>query len=309
MRTPSLFVIAAMAAMAAVAANPMPAEFSHQFRNGVADHPVLRLSGPNSRQVAKADGQGLRITLPGKRQGSTGAITVSPAFGLRGDCEVMLGFDLLSTEDPLSPRTGAGVVLMVEVAGPETPAVCVSRLRWPGKNGRGPTDTFGASLVTREGGTDKYDTKRIPATANSGRLRLERTSGVMKVSIADGAGAEFRLVREIPVGTADLHSLSAECRAASGGVDARFVDLTVRAESLINESEVTSPPARFRWVPWVVGAVVLVAGGYWFLRHRVRVEEPLPIDSPGGGPASVQSVPDADNGEAHTTNGDGARRE
>jgi hypothetical protein len=96
----------------------MPDEFSHQFRNGVVGHPVLRLTGPNHRQVAKADSQGLRITLPKTRQGDTGSVVVSPAFGLRRDCEVTLGFDLLSIEDPLPRRRrGCGMRLPTRLSG------------------------------------------------------------------------------------------------------------------------------------------------------------------------------------------------
>lgn len=308
MRKSWLLSLAAIATTTPALAKPMPDEFSYHFRNGVVGHTVLRLTGPNHRQVVKSDGEGLRITLPKTRQGSTGSIVVSPAFGLRGDCEVTLGFDLLSTEDPLPRWTGAGVVLMVEVAGPDRRAVSLSRLRWPGKDGGGPTDTFGASLITRAGGQDKYDTTKIPAASTTGRLRLERDGEVMRLSVADGAGGAFRLLREIPVGTADLHSLTAECRAASGGVDARLVDLNVRAESLIDEAVVTAPPRRFRWVPWAAGAVVLAGGVGWLLRRRARGEEQATPRSPGG-PAPLQIAEEVEARPAGRTNkNEGERR-
>jgi hypothetical protein len=279
-----------VAAVVAVAAKPMPEEFSHQFRTGVADDPALRLTGPSAKQVAKPDDRGLRITLSSQRKDKS-AIAVNPVLAMRGDCDVTLGFDLLSTEGPLSEQTGAGIVLMVKVAGSDGQAVAVSRLRRPGKDGRGAVDTFGASLVTR----GKYDTKKIPALAPSGRIRLERDGGVVKVSVADGTDAEFKLIREIPVGTADLYSLSAQCRAASGGVDARFVDLTVRAESLIDETAVRHR-GRYWWVLWVIGAVVLVGVTAWSLRHRARGRGSLPPSAgevPPGAP-----VRKGENGQA-----------
>jgi len=311
MRKPFLLLLAAVAAAAAVAAKPMPDEFSHQFRNGVASNLTFRASGLDVKQVAKTDGQGLRITLSSKRQDKTGMLAIRSAFGMRGDCEMTLGFDLLSTENPLQ-QSGAGIVLMVEVAGPEGWAVALSRFRWPGKDGRPPVDTFGASLITRKDGGDTYDTsgdtydtKRVPATANSGRLRLERNGEVVKVLVADGANAEFKLIREIPVGTSDLHSLSAQCQAKNGGVDVRFTDLTVRAESLIDEAAVTHR-GRFRWVPWAIGAVVLVGVAAWLLLRRTRGKEPMP-PSEAEGPALPRPVREAANGKADSAKADGAK--
>lgn len=294
MRQPRLLLLATIAVVAVVAAKPMPEEFSYQFRKGVAD-PALRLTGPSAKQVAKPDDRGLRITLSSQRTNKS-AIAVNPNFAMRGDCEVTLTFDLLSTEDPLSEQMGAGIVLTVKVAGSERRAVALSRLRRPGKGGQGTVDTFGASLITRENGKEKYDTKKVPATDNSGRLRLERHGEVVKVSVADGADGEFQLIREITVGKADLHALSFQCRATSGGVDARFVDLTVRAESLIDEAAVTSPPSFPRWLPWVLGVVALVGVVGWFLRYRAQGKRSLPPHLAGGEPPPVEPARKTDNG-------------
>ena len=95
----------------------------------------------------------------------------------------------------------------------------------------------------------------------------------MRISVADGPKGEYQIIREVTVGTADLHSL-AQCRSKSGGVDVRFTDLTVRAESLVNEPTKMATKGM-GWVPWVVGLVVVLAGvGGWLLYRRVAPPRP-----------------------------------
>lgn len=268
-------LLAAGFVIACVAANPMPAEFAYSFRNGVSDHPLLKLTGPAARQVAKPDGKGLRISLSGKRKDMSGSIAVGPAFTIRGDCEITLGYDALTTEGDLPPN-GAGLHFVVKVDGPEAQAVSITRLRKPGPDGQPPVETLGANVITRgPDGKEKYSTKVLPAAAKSGRLRFEREGGLMRMSAADGTGP-FQVIREAPVGTGDLHSLTARCGSSTGGLDVRLVDLTVRAESLGNEATSVEPDRG--WPTWlkVTGVLLgLVVGGValrWYLaRRRARV--------------------------------------
>ncbi|HEY1191600.1 MAG TPA: DUF1583 domain-containing protein, partial [Gemmata sp.] len=143
-------------------------------------------------------------------------------------------------------------------------------------------------------GKDKYDTKSLPATGKSGRLRLTRDGETMRISVSEDPKGEFQALREFPIGREDLHSLTAQCRAKSGGVDARFTDLTVRAESLVNQPAQVARP-RWNWVPWAAGATVLLvgAGAVLVLRRRRGAGEEGSETDPADGAAPRKGSADA----------------
>lgn len=159
-----------------MAPNPMPEEFVHHLKQGVDGNPMLVLTGPAARTVARPDGQGLRVTLPAKRQ-KQDPISITPRFTIKGDFEATLSYDFLSSEDPL-PKSGVGIHFSVKVVGDNPQGVSITRLRKPGDGKKSLNETYGANMITPgPDGKDKYDTKVLPATHKSGRLRIERVGG------------------------------------------------------------------------------------------------------------------------------------
>lgn len=255
-----------------MAPNPMPEEFVHHFKQGVDGNPMLVLTGPAARTVARPDGQGLRVTLPAKRQ-KQDPISITPRFTIKGDFEATLSYDFLSSEDPL-PKSGVGIHFSVKVVGDNPQGVSITRLRKPGDGKKSLNETYGANMITPgPDGKDKYDTKVLPATHKSGRLRIERVGEVIKLSAADGPKAPFQEIRSVSIGTGSVESMRVQCMASTGGVDVRFVELVVRAESLGNEPVTVTPPSgSSKWI-WVAAGIIVIAGvgsAVWWLRSKRR---------------------------------------
>lgn len=264
--------IASCLLVCVMAPNPMPEEFVHHFKQGVDGNPMLTMTGPAARTVALPDGQGLRVTLPAKRQ-KQDPISITPRFTIKGDFEATLSYDFISSEEPL-PQSGVGIHFSVKVVGDNPQAVSITRLRKPKGGKQSLNETFGANVITPgPDGKDKYDTKILSATHKSGRLRIERTGEVIKLLAADGPKTPFQEVRSVSIGTGSVESMKIQCMASTGGVDVRFVELVVRAESLGNEPATVTPPSGSSTWIWVAVGVIVIAGVgsvVWWMRSRRR---------------------------------------
>jgi hypothetical protein len=258
--------------IAAVASIALAAQFEFQFQQDVAQQPALRLYGPNVRQVAKTDSQGLRLNLPAGRS-DRGAVGVESRFQIRGDFEITLGYELLSVPEP-APADGAGVSLWLKFDTPTPNRASLTRLK------KGENDVFGASRITvGPKGHDLYQTKNIPAKSTQGKLRLVRTGPTLHFLVTDGT-REFREFHSTEVGTEDVTSLRALCQTAGkpAAADVRLIDWTIRAEELPNPSVVQAPEASgWKWVLiGVGGALFLGLGGFTilYLRRRPKGDQP-----------------------------------
>src|SRR5438874_2079608 len=120
-------LLAVLLTVSLVAANPMPDEFSFSFRSGVENHPIFVFTGPGARQACKTDPRGLRIRLSPDRK-STNPVGVGPSFTIRGDFQATLGFEFLSTQEPL-PSDGAGIRFGVKLETQDSRGIAVTRLR------------------------------------------------------------------------------------------------------------------------------------------------------------------------------------
>src|SRR5262249_20761419 len=88
-------------------------EFYHDFRG--RDVPAeLRVFGDPNHQLIRAEPEGLRITLPKDREPRL-AVGLRTSFGIQGDFEVTVTYEILHAEEPPSGYgVGAGMFVQRE---------------------------------------------------------------------------------------------------------------------------------------------------------------------------------------------------
>lgn len=274
-------VLAGILASVAEAADP-PQEVNFQFRNGLENQHLLKLFGPNPNQAAKSDAGGLRINLPAERP-KLSPVGVESRFGLRGDFEVTLTYELLAASPP-PPPIGAGVTLLLRFDRPSAVTVNLTRMRKAASGkGKPDTDTFGAILTTSgPDGKPRYDVVTSPAASGRGQLRMTRSGETLRFLVSDGPGKAFQEIRTLPVGKDDVKVLRAQCGTGEkpGSVDARLVALDVRADQLPTRADQVPNQAAPStgggsrssiWVRLGMGVGVLLAGAascLWLVRRR-----------------------------------------
>lgn len=242
--------------LAAEPGRPPSERVEFALRQPMEEGSALRLCGPNARQYAKPDGQGLRITLPASRA-DRGSVGVEARFYVRGDFEITLACEVLAV-DQQAPADGAGASLWLKFASPKAGGASVTRLR------KGTKEVFGASRITLgRDGKDRYQTVNVPAAGTRGRLRLVRTGPTLRYLVAEEAG-EFQEIHSAEVGTEDVTNLRA--LAVTGGkpagADVRLVDWSIQGASLPNRLAVPpSPGGGWGWLVWTAAAVLLLVLG------------------------------------------------
>ncbi len=260
--------IAVMVPWLGAAAPGLSAELvEFPLQQDLSQQPGLRLDGPNASQVARPDGQGLRIRLSADRSDRAG-VGVATKFRLAGDFEATLTFEILAIEEQAPPE-GAGVAMLLTFEKPVTGGAAISRLR------KAKQEVFGASRITPGAdGKDRYKTQNVPATGMQGKLRLVRTGPTLKYLIAEGSD-EFREINSAEVGTEDVTDLRAQVRTAgkAASVDARLIHWAIQADALPNRPTL-KPVVSSGW-GWLVGTmfVLLVLGlgggaGFYFWKQR-----------------------------------------
>ena len=183
------------------------------FRKGLEEYPPLSLHVPDTATVVKSDAQGLRITLPGG-QGDTRPVKLEVKQGLRGDFDVVLGYELLAVGAPL-PQYGAGVHIRASFDGPSSPYVIISRFRK-----RQGERLSAHKIIKRPDGTDQYvENRDVKAAGSKGKLRLVRQGTTLQYLVAE-EGKEFTPILSVEIGAGDVQTLEVECSTMYKGVSA-----------------------------------------------------------------------------------------
>ncbi|HYT94911.1 MAG TPA: DUF1583 domain-containing protein [Gemmataceae bacterium] len=236
------------------------AEFTRDFRGRSYDPKQFRPTGSNLHRVTQADAEGWRITLPANHVNKL-PVGIVPRFGVRGDFEITLAFDILRVDRPTAGN-GAGVSIYITMVSPTREAATLGRLVRRG----GEHVFFSHRATTPEGGNREHHGGRPLVTdASSGRLRLTRTGSLLSYQVAQGESNVFREVYQTEFGTADLDLV--RFAADNGGsptvVDVRIKSVSIRSDEL--GSPRREPPEADDWSLWIVAGVVIVllaAGGY-----------------------------------------------
>jgi hypothetical protein len=243
------------------------ADFAQDFRGCRYDAKVFRPS--SSRRAIHAEAQGLRITLTG--HGKRPPVALVPRFGIRGDFQITMAFELLRVDKP-NAGDGAGVSIYVTMASHTREAASIAQVVRPG----GDKLVVAHWATTPPGGQRAHRGDGIATEASSGQLRLVRRGAILTYLVAPADSTTFREVYQTEFGSADIDMVrfAADSGGATSLVDVRIRGVSVRADELAP----ARPPAEpIRWPLWLAGGLtvlLLAAGGFW-LRSRSLRAAPL----------------------------------
>jgi hypothetical protein len=209
------------------------------FRSGLERYPALSLQTFDITTVVKTNEEGLRITLPGG-QSDTRPVKLRLGHRLRGDFNIVLGYELLKVGAPV-PKFGAGVVMRAWFDAPASPSAMLSRCRQPTGE-----DRFGAhKTIKGPDGKDQYvNNRHDKPTRSNGKLRLARTGPTVHFLAADDGG-EFKTIMSARFGTGDIQVLDVDCHTmyAPIALDIRLTELVLDADDFPDGLPFASDPA------------------------------------------------------------------
>lgn len=269
------------------------AEDFHPALKGSADKvSELRIYGPEAGECVKFEPEGLRIRLPvgyPRPRPGTGVVT---DFGIKGDFEITLSFEILS-----EPTTNVGpqrelrlVVVPDEPTLPEVwhkanqnraslARICGGRnhagpffadvTKW---NDEIPKDKWGNELFHK---VETHRTHAWAAKEKSGRLRLLRQGPMLFFHTSDG-DKNLRFFFEQEFGVKDLKNVRvlASTGGAAASFDVRITDLHIRADSFVRPivpATAMPPDAGPDWLAIAAGgfaAVLLLLVVWFYVRKR-----------------------------------------
>jgi phage FluMu protein Com len=271
-------------------------EFYQDFRGGRSLNSSLKLIGPDVDAVTKQEDLGLRITLP-KDRAVNGGVAVMTLFSLAGDFEVTGSYELLSADQP-AKGYGVGVSLNLETNEARDKFAKVARAM------RVKDGSVYVTEYWRNEPPKDYKTFSVKTEARAGKLRLVRAGSKICFLVADGAGNDFREIKQQEFGTddiADVRFVVADSGSPGNAVDARLIDLKIRASKLSPDPVAAGGPAADGPVKsadrgWLVaalliGAAIIVfvsgaaAAAIFLWRRRRAVQAPS-----GNQPAATEAA-------------------
>jgi hypothetical protein len=282
-------------------AAPRPAEvqdYEQAFKGGAGGAPGFELFGPDADGRVRFEPDGLRITLPPGSQSDGQGTGVVSTFGVKGDFEITVRFEILQEVPPVDPqrqtRFSLGVLL-------DRSGFNMATLSRKIAEKSGPGFLSWVTLWNEEAGKNRAKAKGVPTSATTGRLRLARTGSTLSYSASEGPDGNFAVLQQYPFGNEDLKDirLVAATDDARGSLDVRVTDFHAHAESLPNLP--AAAPAKARSTGWlpaaallglVIALPLLVGLGVVLSVRRGRLPEKGPACTPAAPtPAEPKAAP------------------
>lgn len=232
-----------------------PARFRRSFQQLAEIGTDLELFGLDPDQGVRCEPAGLRIVLPPGYPDERPRTGIATTFGLQGDFDVAVSYDILQEPDAADTEKQTRLTLALPLNTPSQHFATLSRTIMPGK---------GASflaMLTQRGRDSRPDVQyhnAHSARAKSGRLRLVRTGSSLFFYVADGRDGNYVLVDQAPFDGADVREVRivGSTGGIKAGLDVRITDLQIDADSFGTgrPAGVESPGIR----PWLARALALV---------------------------------------------------
>ncbi|MCA9003876.1 MAG: DUF1583 domain-containing protein [Planctomycetaceae bacterium] len=206
-------------------------ELKFSFLGEQFDNEQLVPLGRGMLRLIKPRRDGLSLNLPAGHQVSS--VGISPRFQIRGDFEITASYEVPAWKNPESGY-GLGPSLYLRMHDEQESAAMIARLLRPGNK-----QVFSTSVSTTIEGKRKFDVKLEEAKQNSGKLKLIRTGSQLKFLFADGPDTEFRELREVELGTADvdLLRLGAQQSDLKTPIQVLWKELSISAEAFPNHPD------------------------------------------------------------------------
>ena len=204
-------------------------EYQLSFKGKTEKSPGWEVLDADAEQNVRFEAAGLRITLPGREGGhkATGLIT---DFGVRGDFEITLDFEIIK-EEAGTTRTILDLIVTKDV--PKADVTTVGRLMSPKDGSR----FIGWSNMWDNVGEKKVSHSiSVPTKVMNGRLCLVRFGADVHYGYSDGPDGAFRFFKKFPFGAEDVRRVRVV--GATGGakatLDVRVTDFRIRADAILN---------------------------------------------------------------------------
>jgi hypothetical protein len=257
------------------------AEFHPDLRDPKLIDSTMRPTGPGLEQ----DEHGVRIRLPGG-QGKLPPTNLVTNFGVRGDFEATLSYEILRADQPTSGY-GVGVSLYAAIDPTTKNAVSLGR--------RVLTDGATKFVSNRQQPVGPPNhTRFMDSGAAKGKLRILRIGWIVHFLVQEG-DADFVELNRVDWAEDDLVQINVGANAGNSdaGLDVRLLDFTLKAEELPRKAApVEKPPpddevTRPRWRSLVPAAIALAmilvasaAAAWWRQRRRNNNAARLPATRP-----------------------------
>jgi hypothetical protein len=269
-----------------VAQDDGPVHVIYPF-GGVPLPAAFKLTGPDAQNFVKVEREGVRITLPAKRNSTQGAGLSLPML-VRGDFEISTRYEILKMDPPVTGH-GVGFQLYIEsVKDIELDFLRIDRVA--------EGESYVRTLITTRNGKKNYEMGFFATSAKVGQLKLTRSRSQVTLWAAEKDG-EFAKLESVQFGGDDVKTIrvSAFTGHEARGVDLRVKDLRIRsaggnvaganprpigialeqwgwAPIAMEPEELPSPRGSRLWWAMVVliafVALALLALAVWMVRSR-----------------------------------------
>jgi predicted RNA-binding Zn-ribbon protein involved in translation (DUF1610 family) len=274
--------------------------------------------GPEADSCVHFEPAGLRMTLPTGWGGSRPPTGLKTLFGVKGDFELTMSFEILKEPNPAD--TGKGGTRLSLSALKDTPlkntpnSEVATINRSTGEQGG--VFVAWARLWDQKADKKVQPVKNVATVAKTGRLRLIRSGADLYYCTAEEAKEDFTFRAKFRFGAEDL--LRVQIIGSTGGdkaaLDVRVTDLRIRADAIpdmpAGELDATATPTATPVAPlaapppttggkgWLIAALIVVlvfllllalALGTWLYvrqRGKPKTTPPRPAaNDPQGRPA------------------------
>jgi serine/threonine protein kinase len=262
-----VFVLAALGAVASfwLSGKPEPTpsaskpikEYFHSFKSDRDLPPDFAWDGEDPEGCVQFEPEGLRLTLPEGHPGKRMGTGLSSTFGIKGDFEITMSFEVLHEPKPADAGEGTCGYLWVDL---DTPALNRALLARSMHEDR----MFGLwfHLTDPGGGKPEWDESRqFPTQAMKGRLRLVRKGQLISHYAAEETSDTFKPLFEHPFGTEDVRAvrLGGLTGGTRASLDFRIIDLRIRTQGFVDLPETVAQAGSAPGGGWLFMGLVLVA--------------------------------------------------
>ena len=209
-------------------------EYFEPFKGPPANRKDFALLGPNADRYVAFEPEGMRINLPTDVPGERLSTGVTSTFGVKGDFEITLGYEILRQPDAEDAGPATRFTLAVALDRPNSKQHQVSHSRRWTKTGEHLFTWFTAPGLIPGKAVQRSDTFRLKTKEKAGQLRLVRSGAEVFFLAAEGNDTEFAVLQKYMFGDEDLREIiiASSTGGPKASLDVRVTGLRVRAEAV-----------------------------------------------------------------------------
>lgn len=242
--------------------------FVLQFGKDPLNTKLLKFLGPKAGEAIRSSPSGLEIALP-RKNASSGRAGVGTHFGIEGDFEITIGYQLA---DVATPDKGDGAGVMLALVTVDEPPITINMAH---RRQRNDESVFGTNVWTTSGKKMKGNFKKyaVAPTITGGKLCIVREGSVLRFLVAEGSGDDYRQLRTEQFGVQAIRTVQVwgDTGGSTQPIKVLFTQLSIHAQQLPYGPR--SRQENSIWAVWLMfglaGTAVFFACAAWY-RWRPR---------------------------------------